>query len=110
MRSINRQSPKSKTSGQSGIIRFILLILVAVILLSYFGFDLRSIVEDEQTQSNFAFVGEWVGVVWDFIRTPALYVWDFITDVWDRWLSPLLDSIRDTEPSDIIDKTPKLNL
>ncbi len=69
-----------------GLVKWIFLIVIAIIILSYFGFDLRAIVEDDGTQDNIGYV--WGGVVhvWEgYIKEPFDYLWNdiFIDLIWD---------------------------
>ena len=99
---------------KSGIIRWILLIIVGILLLSYFGFDLRGLVEDDQTQSNFSFIWEFLADVWDFVvnvwetyvQEPAGYIWGFIKNMWNRWLAPLLETVQSTTPDELLENVP----
>jgi hypothetical protein len=51
---------------ETGLIKLILLIVVALLALSYYRVDLRALVESEQTAANFQ------------------YVWGLLTDVWAK--------------------------
>ncbi|MAQ77404.1 hypothetical protein CL684_02675 [Candidatus Campbellbacteria bacterium] len=66
---------------EKGSIKWIILIVIAVIIASYFfDFDVQEAVEDEQTQSNFAYIKESlinfynehlaqiVEPIWDFFK------------------------------------------
>jgi len=71
---------------QGGLIQWIILIIILILILSYFGFDLRSLINDGQTQDNFSVVGEWLSKIWnDYLKTPALFIWDelIIPFVWE---------------------------
>ena len=41
---------------KNGFINLILLIIVAILVLSYYGFDLRGLVTSPQTQKNFQYI------------------------------------------------------
>lgn len=68
-----------------GIIRTIIIIVVALLVLSYFGYNLRDIVNSPTSQSNFSYVGEVIGNVWNnYLKAPATYVWNiFVVYVWE---------------------------
>ncbi|MFT7328008.1 MAG: hypothetical protein ACI870_000185 [Crocinitomicaceae bacterium] len=55
-----------KTRGEKGSIKWILIIIVGIIVASYFfDFSVQGAIEDEQTQSNFG-----------YIRDNAIYFYD----------------------------------
>lgn len=51
-----------------GLIRLIIVIIVGILALSYFGINLRQIANSEASQSNFAFVWEQILRLVDFIK------------------------------------------
>jgi len=74
---------------QSGFIKLIFIIIIAIIILSYFGFDLRTIVESPETQGNLGYVWEGVTYVWvNWLSLPANYLWNdvFINLLWDSFI------------------------
>ncbi len=84
----NLKSPESN----KGIIRFIILIIIAIAVLSYFGFDLRKIFESDLAKNNFAYVWNWAVYAWDnFLKAPVEYVWNtvIIGILWNLAIQPL---------------------
>ena len=62
--------------SQQGLIKLIVLIIVAILVLSYFKINLRQLVNSDTTQSNFEYVWSWVAKSWDY----ALSLWrDYIS-------------------------------
>lgn len=83
---------KNKEGGLS-ILGIVLIVVIAIIVLSYFNIDVQSHVEDEQTQSNLSYV--WNGVVnfWDrYLEGPILYFWNniFIALLWNGFVHNML--------------------
>jgi len=75
-----------------GLVKLILVILIGVVALSYFGFNLRAIVEAPQTQENLSYVWGLVTTVWNnYLAKPALYLWRevFVDLIWERVISRL---------------------
>jgi hypothetical protein len=75
---------------QGGLIKLIIVIIIAIIVLSYFSFDLRSIVEAPQTQDNLGYVWELLTILWvDYLSQPILYFWNniFIDLLWETFIS-----------------------
>jgi len=65
--------------GGISILGIIILSIILILVLSYFGFDLKSLIESPKVQENFDYVGGVVKNVWnDFLKKPTLYVWNNI--------------------------------
>ena len=93
---------------QRGLIKLIIIIIIAIIVLSYFGFDLRSIVEAPQTQDNLGYVWGFVVSIWDnYLKGPILYFWNniFIDLLWETFVSNF-ERIKAGEPTDFELNTP----
>ncbi|MCK5022152.1 MAG: hypothetical protein KAR54_02800 [Candidatus Pacebacteria bacterium] len=91
-----------------GLISWIIIIVIAVIVLSYLGFDLRAIIEGEDTQSNLAYLWSLVLSVWNnYLATPVLYLWNdiFIDLLWNTFVENM-DRIKAGQPTTIEDLTP----
>jgi len=86
-----------KDSGQEGIIGWIILIIIAILILSYFGFSLRDLGDDPTTQDNFSFVIEWVRVVWeDYLSGPVTWIWENIIEfIWNDLFLANLERLKD---------------
>lgn len=73
------------------MIKYIILALILIIVLSFFGYDLRAIVEAPLTQSNLHYA--WSGVVigWDYVKGPITYLYNnvFIGILWQAFLHNL---------------------
>jgi hypothetical protein len=58
-------------------IGIIVLIIIAILLLSYFGFNLKSIFTAPVVKENFAYVWGIIKMVWsDYLSVPFDFVWD----------------------------------
>ena len=85
------------------IIKLILIIIALVLVLSFFGVDIKSAAESPQTQKNIAYV---VGIgksVWDkYLSKPILYFWQniFIDLLWESFVSNM-KRIKQGEPTDL---------
>jgi hypothetical protein len=77
---------------QGGIIKLIILIVIGLAVLSYFGFNLRGLVESEAFQSNWNFFWGKVAYVWNtYLAAPAHYLWDlFVNLVWH----PIIEGLQ----------------
>ncbi len=74
-----------------GLIKLLILILIALIVLGYYGISVRQAVQNPTTQDNISYI--WTGAVniWDtYLRAPAEYLWNiFVTDIWTPALNNL---------------------
>jgi hypothetical protein len=62
-----------------GLVRWIILIVIAVIILGYFGFNVRGAVNSPTTQDNLNFLKDTAVKIWDYVlRAPALWIWEVI--------------------------------
>ncbi len=74
------------------MIRYILLGLVIIIVLSFFGYDLKAIMEAPLTQNNIHYVTGGVSYVWDtYLKGPIVYFWDkiFVGILWKAFVHNL---------------------
>ncbi len=72
-----------------GLIKWIFIIIIAIIILSYLGFDLRAIVEAEGTQNNLNYVWGGVVMIWNnYLSDPILYFWNniFLNLIWSAFV------------------------
>lgn len=73
-----------KYKTNEGFIKWIIIIVIALIILGYYGFDIRRAVESPTAQSNLNYAQQGVLYVWDhFLR----YIVEF---VWNNLILPLL--------------------
>jgi hypothetical protein len=61
------------------IIKYAILSVIFIIIISFFGFNLRDIIESPTTQNNLNYAWSGVVYVWDnFLKTPVVYIWEKI--------------------------------
>jgi hypothetical protein len=75
----------TQTHSNKGLIRTIVLVVIALLILSYFGFNLRNLADSPTTQDNFHYALNFVVDIWNnYLKAPVMYVWDiFVTYVWN---------------------------
>ena len=86
----------------TGLIKFILLVIILIIVLSYFNIDIRGIIEAPQTKENFGYLWGWSVFIWsEYLSNPILYFWNniFIDLLWESFISNL-ERIKGGEPHD----------
>ena len=74
------------------MIKYIVLGLIVIIVLSFFGYDLKAIIEAPLTQNNLHYVGGGVSKVWnDYLSKPVTYLYKnvFIGILWNSFLHNL---------------------
>jgi len=92
-----------RPTGERGLIKWIILIVVALLILSYFGFNLRNLVNAPTTQDNFGYVASTTVTVWNsYLAKPAGYLWNdiFINLIWDPALQNL-ENMKEGKPTNI---------
>ncbi len=88
------QAPRNQ-----GLIRTVIIVVIAIIVLSFFGFNLRAIVESDLTQSNLGYAKELVVGLWDnYLSKPVLYFWNniFVGIIWESFLRAM-EHVRNGE-------------
>lgn len=59
-----------------GFIGMIVLIVIAIVILSYLGFDLKKIFTSDSVQKNFSYVTDVIKDVWSgYLSKPFTFVW-----------------------------------
>jgi hypothetical protein len=90
----NSTSPKnSKIATDRGLVKMIIVIVVALLILSYFGLNLRNIANAPTTQDNFGYVWGIVTDIWNnYLAKPATYVWNeiIIKYIWE----PIMNNLK----------------
>lgn len=61
---------------ERGLIRLIVLIIIAILVLSYFRIDLRKLVNSDLTQANFQYL-------WGYI----VQGWEWLLGLWQQYVS-----------------------
>ncbi len=73
-----------KNNKQSGLAKLILLIIVAVLILSYLGINIQKIAESDTGKSNFAYLGRFLGQFWGYLTsTYQSTVGPFVLNFWN---------------------------
>ena len=94
---------------QRGSLKWIFIIVIGVIIASfYFDFSIQEAVEDEQTQSNFAYVWNNVVTLYDSHISP---IWNdvFIDLIWDSFIDNM-KHIKAGELTTIDTAAPQINI
>jgi hypothetical protein len=66
--------------GKSGFIKTVLIIVVALVVLGFFGYNLRDIVDSPDVRDNLSYLWEIIVKIWNnFIIGPAIWIWDKVS-------------------------------
>lgn len=64
----------------------IIIIVIALIVLGYFGFNIQNIINSPTVQKNLNYAWSLVTYIWqNFLKTPAIFIWDKFVNVFD-WI------------------------
>jgi len=97
-------------NDKRGLVKWIVIVLIAVIVLSYFGFDLKAIIESEGTQNNLGYLWGLGVIVWnEYLSLPILYFWHniFINLLWSSFVENM-ERIKNGQPTTIEELAPQL--
>lgn len=100
----------SQTPKNRGLINLIILIIVAILILSYFGYNLRAIVNAPNTQDNFSYVGGGIADLWNnYLSGPATYLWNtFVNLIWNPAIQNITN-MNSGKPTNIQQLPPMLS-
>ncbi len=102
-------SMKTKPAGDRGLIKMIVLIVIALLVLSYFNINLRSLVNAPTTQDNISYVASNTVYIWDnYLKVPATYAWNiFVNLIWDPAIQNLTN-MKNGQTTNIATSSPQL--
>jgi len=103
-------NPHAHGAGQRGLIKWIILFVVALLILSYYGINLRELVNAPTTQDNVSYVATTTVTFWNkYLKVPAAYLWNdiFVDLIWNPAISNL-KAMKNGEPTNISSSTPTL--
>jgi len=70
---------------KKGLIKTIIVIIIALIILGYFGFNIGDIINGSTVQSNLHTAWDFVSKIWNnYLSVPFVFVWDkiFVGILW----------------------------
>lgn len=72
----------TRNNKKGGFIKLILLIVIALVVLGFFGYNLKDIIDSPTVKENLVYVWGLAVKFWNaFLATPANWVWDKIQGV-----------------------------
>ncbi|MFH1454946.1 MAG: hypothetical protein ABIF22_01355 [bacterium] len=69
------QSKNSHMASNKGLIKTIIIIVIALVILGYFGFNIKDIINSSTVQANLHTAWDFILMVWNnYLAGPVLYV------------------------------------
>jgi hypothetical protein len=65
-----------RNSKNGGFVKAVIIIVVALLIISALGYNLRDVISDPNTKDNFGFAWEWVLKLWGYVKGPVQYIWN----------------------------------
>ncbi|MDE2188372.1 MAG: hypothetical protein KGJ35_01430 [Patescibacteria group bacterium] len=68
-----------------GLIRLIILILIALVILGYYGISVRQAIQNPTSQDNISYIWNGAVYIWaTYLKAPATFLWNiFVNDIWN---------------------------
>jgi hypothetical protein len=79
-----------------GLIKTIIVIVIGLIVLGYFGFNIEDIIKSPNVQSNLNAAWGFVEKIWNnYLAGPVIYVWDkFVVGVLWKFIEAGLSNVN----------------
>ena len=101
---------KKRNDNRGGLVRLVIYIVIVLLIISYFGLNIRAIVNSPAGQENFTYVQELMINVWNgYLKKPVLYLWNdiFLKLIWEPAIENLT-KIKNGEPDTIRTNAPTI--
>ncbi|MFA5763941.1 MAG: hypothetical protein WC915_03950 [archaeon] len=72
-----------------GFIQTILIIVIVLVILGYFGFNIESILQSSTVKTNLAWLWDILVTIWSYVSVPILYLWNLAVSLWNAGLANL---------------------
>jgi len=93
---------------QQGLIKFIFIVIVIIVVLGYFGLNLREIMATPAVQDNLSYVWQAIVDAWNgWLKEPAGWFWDnvWVPYIWEPFVR-VMDTAKDANATPI--ETPEV--
>ena len=94
-----------------GLIGIILIIIIALLVISYFNINLQTVVQKPTTQQNFTYVASTSTSFWNtYLQKPASYLWNtvFIGLLWSSFINEMT-LIKNGQPTTLQQQAPTIS-
>jgi hypothetical protein len=84
---------------EQGLIKAIILIIIAIAILSWYGVDIKEFFTSEQAQKNFGYIWSFIQDIWsDYLSGPFNKLWD----IWLQYVwGPFMEMLKRGNHTDI---------
>jgi hypothetical protein len=74
---------------KGGLVKIIILIIIAIAVLSWYGVDIKEFFTSPQVQKNFGYVWNFIKELWsNYLTDPAHKVWGiWLTYIWGPFIN-----------------------
>jgi len=76
---------------EKGLIKYIFYIFIIILILSYFGFNLKEFMLSDSVQNNLGFIWDWIIKLWKDYLKP---IYDFLSSWFGPYISNTLDGLK----------------
>ena len=99
-------------SKKQGLIKMLLLIIIAIIIVSVLGFDIRAAIEHPQTQENFSYLAQFMIDLWNnYLQDIWAVIWNVVGPIF-TWFWEQLQNFSwsnfSADMSDFLSRAPEL--
>lgn len=90
----------SFVNKQGGLIKLIIIIIIAILVLSWFGVDIKEFITSDQVQKNLSYVWGFITDTWtNYLAAPAQKLWAvWVQYIWD----PFMEILKLKEHTDVL--------
>lgn len=90
---------------RQGFVRLIILIVIALILLGYFGVNLKDVLASPVVKENLSYAWELAKDLWtNWLRGPVVWVWDHVLRfLWELFLNGIEGIRNGGGPSELME-------
>jgi len=78
--------------GGFGLIKLIIVAIVVILILSWYGVDIKNFINSPQVQNNFGFIWNFIDGIWtNYLAGPAIKLWGIILQyIWEPFTQVIL--------------------
>ena len=85
---------------QGGLIKIIIIIIIAIAILSWYGVDIKDFFNSPQVQKNFDYIWNFITDIWsNYIQGPASKLWG----IWLQYIwNPFMDMLKKGDHTSVL--------
>ncbi|HXK39343.1 MAG TPA: hypothetical protein VJ837_00720 [Candidatus Paceibacterota bacterium] len=102
------EATTAREATEAGFVKIILLIVVGLVVLGYFGINIADVLASPVVRDNLAYAWDVTLRVWDsYLQVPAEWLWDNVLRlIWELFTNGLEDLRNGDGPSSLIPDAP----